>query len=300
MTRYPGIVRMLDAVRSLFESLRVGAVITISSLYSMDGALNLIARARRIPSLTLQHGLIADHELFCHVPVLATKKLVWREANRTWYQRFGFPESRISVIGSPRFDMIFNRKWCGKEKLCQMLGTVPAKQIVVYVAQVVRCNRMIAPLVFEGLRSIPDLFLVMLLHPGEDPSLYAHLAANFAYCKIVRFGHISLYDALSGADCFITYYSTSALEAMLFQLPVITVEAVPPTFSFGEAGASIRVTNSAELNQAANRLISDAAFRRNAIDRYRQFLADFCIPDGLASKRLIDRIESFRGAGGIA
>ena len=70
----PGIVGKLDAVQSLFETLPVRAVITISSTYSMDGALNLIARANRIPSLTLQHGLIAENELFCHLPNLGYKK----------------------------------------------------------------------------------------------------------------------------------------------------------------------------------------------------------------------------------
>jgi hypothetical protein len=295
----PGIVRMLDAVRSLFDSLRIGAVITISSLYSMDGALNLIARVKRIPSFTLQHGLIVDHELFCHVPVLATKKLVWGEATRQWYQKFGFPESRVSVVGSPRFDTIFNRKWCGREQLLRMLGTDPAKKIVVYAAQVFRVNQIIAPLIFEGLRPIPDLFLVMLLHPGEDTMLYKGCSMGFPNCQIVRFGQISLYDALSGADYFITYYSTAALEAMLFQLPVITVEPAPPTFSFGDSGASIRVTDSAGLNQAMRRLISDRVFRQTAIEQYRQFLSEYCIPDGLAGRRLFDQVETVCNAGGI-
>jgi hypothetical protein len=298
--RIPQIVRILDAVQLLFETLNVGAVLTISSVYSMDGALNLIARANRIPSLTLQHGLMAENDLFYHIPVLATQKMVWGEANRQWYQKFGFPESRVSVIGSPRFDTIFNQKWCGKEQLCRKLGTDPAKKIVVFAAPVIRFNQMVAPLVFDGLRSIPEVFLVMLLHPGEDPSLYEPFTPGFANCQILRFGQIRLYDALSGADCFITYASTSTLEAMFFKLPIITAEPVPPTFSFGELGASIRVTNSAELNQAVRRLFSDELFRRDAIERYHPFLLEYCIPDGSAGKRLFERVETFCRTGGIA
>ncbi len=296
----PAIVRMLDAVHSLFQMLPVSAVVTISSTYSMDGALNLVARANRVASFTLQHGLLAEHELFCHLPVLATQKLVWGQADRSWYQKYGFPESRVAVVGSPRFDVIFNRKWMGGAELRRLLGAGPSQTIIVYAAQILRFNQIIAPIVFEGLKSNPDLFLVMLLHPGEDPALYEPMAEGFTHCKIVRFGHIGIYDALSGADLFLTYYSTAALEAMLFKLPVVTVEPMPPTFSFGDRGASIKVTNGAELGQVVKRLMTDAAFRQNAIDRYRDFLPGYCLPDGCAGSRLFEQVESLSRSGGIA
>ena len=65
----PQIVRYLDAVQLLFETIKVGAVLTVSSVYSMDGALNLVARANRIPSFTLQHGLMSENDLYYHVPI---------------------------------------------------------------------------------------------------------------------------------------------------------------------------------------------------------------------------------------
>ncbi len=296
----PGIVYLLDAVQSLFETFQISAVISISSTYSMDGALNLIARANRIPSFTLQHGLIADHELFCHVPILATRKLIWGKATLAWYQKFGYPESRVSVIGSPRFDIIFKQQWWSKNKLCQTLGIEPGKKIIVYAAQIIRFNQTIAPIVFEALKSIPELFLLMLLHPGEEPALYEHLTGGFTNSKIIRFGQIGLYNALSGADYFITYYSTAALEAMFFKLPVITIEPTPPTFSFGDQGASIKVTDAEELHQVVNRLIHDEIFRINAINHYQKFLSEYCIPDGFAGKRLFDLVESLCRTGGIA
>ncbi len=298
--KIPQMVRYLDAVQSLFETVKVGAVLTVSSVYSMDGALNLIARANRVPSFTLQHGLMAENDLFSHVPILATRKMVWGSAIRDWYRKFGFPESRISVIGSPRFDLIFNRKWCGKEKLCQMLGVAPSKKIIVYGADVLRIDETIVPIVLEGLRSIPDIFLVMLQHPGDNPEPHEKLAEGYVNGKVVRFGQICLYDALSGADCFITSFSTSALEAMFFNLPVITVEPAPPTFSFGDLGASIKVTNAAELNRAVRRMIADAGFTAEAIGKYRDFLRQYCIPDGLASRRLFGEVENCLRGGGIA
>lgn len=295
----PEIVRVLDAVQSLFDNHDIGAVLSISSIVWMDNALNLIAKANRIPSLTLQHGLILERDLFCHIPISATKKLVWGNATLAWYKKYGFPESRIKVVGSPRFDVIFNRQWCDKERLCQLVGIEPSKRILVY-ATGTEMNT-IVPIVLNGIASIPDLYLVMLLHPSESSLFpqYQKMAEGFSNCTVIRHGQISLYDALSGADLFITHCSTAGLEAMLFNLPIITVEPSPPPFSYGDLGASIRVSNSAELNQVVNRLISDESFKKNSISQYRDFLSEYCIPDGLASKRLFDELELLCNTGGV-
>lgn len=298
--KIPEIVRGLDAVQSLFQRFTVSAALTISSFYWMDSALNLIARANRIPSFTLQHGIIGDSALFAHIPVLATKKLVWGRATLEWYQKYGFPQSRVSVIGAPRYDIIFNRQWCGKTKLCQMAGIDSSQKILFYATGTdVKTN---TSLIVEAVKHIPGLFLVLSLHPSETGYIdyYRQLIQGHPNCKVFRYGEISLYDWLSGVDFFITHSSTAAFEAMLFKLPVITVEATPPHFSFGEAGASLKVTSSAELQQVLSRLIGDESFRAAAINRYQNFISHHCIQDGSASNRLFEEIEAVCRTGGIA
>lgn len=297
--RIPDIVRVVDAVYLLFEKVKVGAVLTISSIFWLDSALNLVAKANQIPSFTLQHGLIDDLSLVAHLPLLAAKKLVWGEATLQWYQKYGYPESRIAIVGSPRYDVIFNRNWYGKEKLRQKVGAAPHQKIMVYATGTAR--DITAPLILEGLKAIPEVFLIISLHPSEDQTIdaYEKITAGYANFKIVRgSSEISLYDSLSGADFFITHCSTAALEAMLFNLPVITVEAAEPHFSYGNAGASLKVSDAVELAQVVKRLVSDEVFKQKALERYREFLVSYCIPDGLASKRLFAEIERLTRSGG--
>ncbi|TCL63359.1 CDP-glycerol:poly(glycerophosphate) glycerophosphotransferase [Hydrogenispora ethanolica] len=299
--KIPETVRVIDAVQLLFETFNIGAVLTISSIVWMDNALNLVARANRVPSATLQHGIVSDSGLFCNIPIVATKKLVWGKAFRAWYQQYGFPKSRFSIIGSPRFDVIFNREWWNRDKLCQMAEIDSAKKIMVYATGTER--NIIVPLILNGLAPISDLFLLILMHPSETSLIeqYQQLTAGYSNRKVLPFGNISLYNALSGADFFITHCSTAAFEAMLFRLPVITVEPTTPLhFSYGELGASLRVTDSAELTQTVKRLMSDESFREAAVNQYHDFLADYCIPDGDSSKRLFEEIEKLCQNGGIA
>ncbi len=294
------IVRVFDAVQRLFDSQRIGAALTISSIVWMDSAVNLIARANRVPSLTLQHGLILNRDLFCHVPILATRKVVWGQAMVEWYRRYGFPDSRVQVVGSPRFDVIYNRKWCGKQELHRKLGIDQDRPIMVY-ATGTEANT-IVPLIIEGIRSVPDLYLLMLLHPSESALVdrYEQLAGGYPNCRVARYGEINLYDALSGADLFITHCSTAGLEAMLFNLPVITVEPFPSYFSYGDLGATIRVTDSPGLNQAVRKLLAEEDFRLGAVAQYQRFLSEYCQPGGEASRRLFDELDLLLETGGIA
>lgn len=301
--RMPDVVQMLDAVQSLFDTLNISAVLSILSINTgngMDSALNLVARFHQIPSFTQQHGVITDIALFGLVPVLATKKLIWGTAVRDWFKKYGVPESRVSVIGSPHFEIIFNRKWWNKQELCKALNIDPAMNVIIYATGTDR--QTIVPIILEGLKSIPNLFLVLSLHPSESSAIeeYQKLTEGYSNCKVVRFGHLSLYDELSGGDLFITHCSTAAMEAMLFKLPVITVEPTTPYFSYGDLGASLCVTNSTELNQVVTSLISDEAFKAEAIQKYQKFISEYCIPDELASKRLFDEINSLCHTEGIA
>lgn len=295
--KMPEIVRELDAARLLFEILDVSVVLSVTALSGMDSALTLIAKSNRIPSLTLQHGLIADTSLFAHIPLQATQKAVWGEMTRDWYQRLGYPESRIVVTGSPRYDIIFHRQWWGQKKLRQMVGAGPNQKIMVFATGT--DTPTIIPLVLEGLKALPEVFLIISLHRREGPiDLYKKLAVGYCNYIIIPFGEINLYDSLSGADFFITHCSTAALEAMLFKIPVITMESTPPHFSYGDAGASIRVRHASELARVVRRLIDDQEFRADAINRYREFLAAYCLTDDLAGKRFFEKAEQIRRSGG--
>lgn len=299
--KLPDIVIRFEAVQRLIDDLNVAAVLTVSSIHWFCSALNLLARANYIPSITLQHGIITDSQLFCHTPILATKKAIWGESTRQWYQKYGTPSSRLTVTGSPRFDIIFSREWGGRERLLQLTEIDPKYRIAVYTTQPLGGAkiRTVAPIVINGLKTIENLFLLIMLHPNEKPELYQQLAADFPNCRVLRFGTISLYHALSGADLFITCFSTAALEAMHFQLPVVTVEPFEPNFSFGDWGASQVVRTEKELHQVTEQLLTDDEFRKKSIARYQQFHRDFCIPDDSAAKRLINELVKISTEGGI-
>src|SRR5690606_2102511 len=99
----------------------------------------------------------------------------------------------------------------------------------------------------NGLHKIDNLFVLVMLHPYEKKEFYQQLAAGKERCRVFAFGEVSLYDALSAADLFVTSFSTAALEAMLFNVPVVTVEPFPPNFSYSQSGAVFATRTAEEL-----------------------------------------------------
>ena len=102
----------------------------------------------------------------------------------------------------------------------------PAYKIAVYATQPLGGARIreVAATTLNGLNKIEDLFVLIMLHPYERKELYQQLAAGNERCRVFAFGEVSLYDALNAADLFVTSFSTAALEAMMFNVPVVTVE----------------------------------------------------------------------------
>lgn len=301
LSRLPDLVTRFDAVQRLIEKLDVGAVLTISSIHWFGNALNLIARANQIPSLTVQHGIIADSQLFCHLPVLATKKAVWGKETKEWYLKFGTPESRVVVTGSPRFDMIFNREWSDQESLKKRLQIDSAYKIAVYATQPLGGARIreVVTTTLNGLHKIDNLFVLVMLHPYEKKEFYQQLAAGKERCRVFAFGEVSLYDALSAADLFVTSFSTAALEAMLFNVPVVTVEPFPPNFSYSQSGAVFATRTAEELAFLARRILTEEDFRQAVLEKARPFLKKHCVTDGFSSRRLIRELENLSRCGGV-
>lgn len=299
--RLPDLVTRFDAVQRIIEKLNAGAVLTISSIHWFGSALNLVARANQIPSLTVQHGIIADSQLFCHLPVLATKKAVWGRGTKEWYLKFGTPESRVVVTGSPRFDLIFNREWATRETLKKRLQIDPAYKIAVYATQPLGGARIreVAAITLNGLAKIEGLFLLIMLHPYERKEPYQQLAASNARCRVIPFGEVSLYDALNAADLFVTSFSTAALEAMMFNVPVVTVEPFPPNFSYSKSGAVFAARTAEELAGLARRILTEEDFRRAVLAKARPFLEKYCETDGSSARRLFQELETLSRCGGV-
>ncbi len=286
-----GAVKRLNAVAQLFAANQVGAAVTISAAHWAENAVLLTARARGIPSITLQHGLIGDNPAshpFANLPFFAKMKAVWGEAFADWFTAYGVPADRVCVTGSPRFDMIFDRRWADQQETARLLD-LPADRPYVVVTTQPRQVPEFVRVINQAAKALPDITFVLKLHPAEKVESYQALVHTDEKLRLVKFGAISLYDLLPNALACITRWSTSAIEAMLFHCPLICYEPADSVYeySFVQKGAALPAANAANLILHLKRLQQDPAYRAQAQAMGWQYCIKHCVPDSQASARFV-------------
>jgi glycosyltransferase involved in cell wall biosynthesis len=216
-------------------------------------------------------------------------------AAKEWFIRDGIPPEHLFVIGQPRFDLILKQKY-NPARLRSELGIPEDKGIIVLATQPMvesylwteKEREKFIKVVAEGMKDFPEKQLVMKLHPDENMDIYRQILGNIGDDKTTVCRDTDTYELLHACDLLITFYSTVALEAMLFNKPVITMNLFGKTdiFPFARSGAALGVYQAAELVPAMKKALYDAAAREELARKSREFACEHAYkPDGQASKR---------------
>ena len=141
------------------------------------------------------------------------------------YIESGVEPDRIVVTGVAHFDQLFNRN---KEQDKQVLakgGIDPNKMIILVATQYMafsETERMLTGVINTVLK-MKDFQLVVKVHPRDYLGNYKKMAEEYfkSGVRIVR--DVDIYALINNCELLITKYSTTALEAIVFDKPVITI-----------------------------------------------------------------------------
>jgi len=208
----------------------------------------------------------------------------------------GYPEDRVVVTGQPSHDLLDDMRGDdARQRICHRLSIRPEATIVVLAIQTrtglahdqtVKFVRNVV----EAIREFPEHRLLVKFYPGEERPLRRRIAREKGLLdEIVLAKAVNLFDLLHACDLLITSCPTVALEAMLFEKPVVAVEAVGAgeMMSYAETGAAVGVADPAQLIEAVRSVLTDEAVRRRLDEGRTRFIADYLHPrDGNAARRV--------------
>jgi len=220
------------------------------------------------------------------------------ESAKKIYIERGFPPENIFVTGQPRFDALFTQKF-NKEKTMAELGIPAGKKIAVLATQgqiyrTEKEQRELVETVVKATAEFPELQLVIKPHPQEDPQYYSRLLKMMGQGGPIVRQDIDLYQLLNASDLLITAFSTTALEAMLLDKPVITINLTgqPDLMPYASSGAAIGVYRREDLVPAMRKALFDAEMRKALAEGRKAFISEHAYkPDGQASKRVAEVIH---------
>lgn len=131
------------------------------------------------------------------------------------------PDSRIAVTGPARFDDVWKQI---NLKNTQTFG----KKIKVLIAPGLHDTNYVLSLSLPALLSNPNLEIIIKLHPKVSNkkfqsliNRYHHSEQNKTLGKINISTELNIYKLMQKSDIFITTYSSTSVEALMFNLPII-------------------------------------------------------------------------------
>ncbi len=287
--------RYVEAVRALLLAMRPSLLVVMNELRVLGRAAVLTARVQRVPTLHVQHGIMADWLLWRKVH--SDRIAVWGEENRRALIKAGVEPARIVVTGNPAFDHLARGvEMEAMERVRRSLQLDATRPLLLVTTQndSFAASRRQIEAVVAAARQFPALQIVVKLHPADDFAPYERLQRELADIHLHLTQHTDLAALLALSDLLVTRFSTTALEAMLQGKPVIILNfsGQPDPLPYVERGAALGVRHAGELPEAIRLLLEDEATRRRLREGMSRFVRDYAYRiDGRASERLLRLME---------
>jgi glycosyltransferase involved in cell wall biosynthesis len=277
-----------------------------------------------IPTLLIQDGIIGEapfsyknlqrlrnyiprlREFLKHYALLASTMREIRgnplsDRTRRLFLSRGTPKDRIVVTGNPRLDAAYAYKMKEeniRESVIETLGIHRHARILLlltqaYVEDAIWTAKQRESFILQALNSmlhIPNCSPVVKLHPRESFAAYHKLLSQLSLSNILLIqNEIPLYDLLATCDVAVSVSSTTVLEAMVFDKPVIVVNLFEGSDSMGyvASGAALCVEKAQDLPLAIQSILYDEQTKSKLSQHRKKFVYDNAyVIDGHASKRV--------------
>ncbi len=279
--------------KQILKTKNIATVLLTSRNSLYEKCMMAAAYHARIPVVILQHGLglgVFNPETFPGI-----KHAVFGEIYRQRLLKWGVDPKDVLVIGPTIFDDIYPYLQNWKVQKRMQKG-----KVVIITVPFLEEHRLTEPQYRAYLHQIfPEVkkrfsTVVIKLHPRENHSrLYLEEAQGAGISDVTITdvqGSFHLYSLMQDAELVINFFSTVALEAMILDKPVLTIDVGIGTVPYLEETpftGTVIVRMDEDLGAAIHK-----AFSKEYRELRAQTVAQFCYKvDGKSSQRLAKEIS---------
>ena len=204
----------------------------------------------------------------------------------------GIPLDRLEITGAARFDDV----WTEARRLLDVQENRKRPRTRILIASGLHDTPFVLGMVLRALGDDPRLELVLKPHPKLSGRALTELVGDReggdegrgARLTVVREG--SIYEWMTRSAILLGTYSSSSVEALAFQIPVVLL--LPnhtPDMSLynGRPAPVLKAATTEELRESVNMLVGEAGYASSYLSRIAGVLEDSFGPiDSKSSERL--------------
>ena len=299
------LIKWILVMKKILKKNNIGSVIMGTDVPERYMTMSLISSELKIQTVAIQHGVLGHFS--GTVPSYSKYFAAWGKISQNTLIEWGMSPKKIVITGSPRFDIYIhlnkNEILKKKKNVFKDFKIQKNKRLIVFAtnygvpqyrfniqdldSEIIKSFEII----FDAIKNIPDIHLIIKFHYAQNSTKFVHELASF--CNLDNISFTKDYDIVNlivACDCFISGESTTVLEAMLAEKPIICVkfnerEYIP---SFFKDDAVYKASNSQELSNRINKALKEPVSLKNR----ELFLKDHLYRlDGFSTKRVMDLIE---------
>jgi len=312
---FPRAVKYIEMGREMIKAEKP-VLILLQNEYGSNERCYLVVAANleNIPTLAVQHGVIhpthagyiyAKDEIspegsvkspYCPIP---DRTAVYGTYHKDILTKVSaYPEDSVVVTGQPRYDILYHAdKIYDKEKFIKKYKINPDHKIILWTTQ---CHGLSEEeniknfkAVFETMRNLKDVTLVIKQHPGEGrryTKMIGKYLNKYKLNAVVMPKDSDTYEQIFVCDLMMTRHSTTAMEAVALNKPVIilNLSGEPDPVDYVKEGVALGVYKEEDLKPTIERLLKDdselAKNRKRYIEKYLYKI------DGKATERVVKLI----------
>ncbi|MFO8015578.1 MAG: CDP-glycerol glycerophosphotransferase family protein, partial [Candidatus Woesearchaeota archaeon] len=294
LTRFGQVIEHVETTRNIIDMKEPSAAVIANDTSTYGRAACRAAAVDAVPTLNIQHGAIADEPKYSRV--FADRMAVEGPAVKKFFVDKGLPADKFIVTGQPRFDKLAKREGIiSRDEMCRKLGIPRKKKILVLATQVPECDEHVVRAVYDAVKGMKDAVLVVKLHPAErTDAMYQSLRKETGISNIIIGKDIDLYGLLNACELMMTVFSTTAIEAMMLDKPVITINLTgePDMMPYAREGAALGVRRKEDIRPAILNVMGDKKTQHKLRKGRQRFIYGRAYKmDGKASQRVVKVIE---------
>lgn len=309
--RFIILIQHIEGVKQMIK-LEKPSIIVMTNDVAQGYSFPLVGKTENVPTLAIQHGVIS-HQTINFVNAeggsidvvnplwrpIVDKLAVFGDYYKDSYINYGsYSPDKVVVTGQPKSDYLARAdEIFDKNKLCNELGINPNEKIVAWTTQThgltLDENRKNVSCVYNALRLLKNTRLIIKLHPGEDQKAPLYRENKLIKPIIIAAKDADTNELLYACDVMITKSSTTAIEAMILNKPVIVLNISGQLgyAPYAESGAAAGVYKEEDLLPTLKKVLYASEFRKKIEKNRKKFVYEHAyIQDGKASKRVADLI----------
>lgn len=298
----------IELMKRAIEITKAKAIVVMCEYCIFGKAAIIAGKIQGVPTIAIQHGIITPtHPGYVYNKedkdemILPDITCVYGQYHHDLLTKDSIYEpEQVIITGQPRYDLLGQLdKIYSKKRFLEKYEISPEHKLVLWTTQShglsdeENTKNLVA--MFKAIQNLRNITLIIKQHPGErkkDTKRIEQYLINDKINAVIVPKSSNIYEQIFVCDLLITRTSTTAMEAVALNKPVIVLNLDDGTDYAGyvEEGVACGVYKDEDLTTAIDELLQDDSRLAKNRDKYiEKYLYKI---DGKASERVIDIIEN--------